>query len=283
MTYLRELLDDALSGRRTINDRATFDLLRQIAPDKAEQINRLEGEAISRRTMPTITTVERIKHEMEQPQQTTPTPPGSPVTPPIQKLTRADLTDILQKRRAATMTEIEWFLANARDHPLQLTSGEEHDLRAMAARIQAQAIVTSVTRQALNDEFVAQVLGTYRTVYGDLPQSDVARLEKIRAEAERAIATCERHEKERCRCWSSAREQLFDLRRNAGDKTPLGISALAIWNTLESLARNRKIETTAPPTATLSPQAQADISGAPVPNAYNWRYWKAPAYLDHVR
>ena len=46
MSYVRDLLDDVLSGGRTINDRATFDLLRQIAPDKALELNRLEGEAV---------------------------------------------------------------------------------------------------------------------------------------------------------------------------------------------------------------------------------------------
>lgn len=227
-----------------------------------------------------ISAIERLRAEMERDGRGTPSPALAPSTD--EQLTRASLEDILNNRRRPTMVEICWLLAHARDYELQLTSGEEEELRRMAARIQAEARLPAATRQATSDDFVVKTLGTYRTAYGDLSQSDIARLEAIRTEAERGIARCQDHKKERCRCWMGAREALFELRR-AGDKSPLGIAALAVWNSIEALARNRNIEPPPPPPPPLSPQAQADIFGTPVPNVYNWRYYKSPTYLDHIR
>lgn len=231
-----------------------------------------------------ISAVERLRAEMERNGRGA--APSSAPAPEAEelRLTRADLEDFLNNRRRPTMVEIEWLLAHGRDyeHKLNLTTGEEEQLRAMAARIQAEARLPVATRQAANDDSVVKTLGTFRTANGDLSRSDVARLEAVRMEAEGAIAVCKNHARERCRCWAPAREALFELRR-AGEKSPLGICALAIWNNIEALAQNRNIEPPAPPPPPLSPQAAVDLSGGPVPNPYNWRFWKAPSYMDHVQ
>jgi hypothetical protein len=120
-TFLDHLLNDVLAGRRVVNDRATFDLLRQFAPDKADQMNRLEGEAIGRRSERFISSVERIRRQMEEPQQTK-AAAVPPSLPPTARLTRADVDDILNQSRPATMTEVEWLLAHVRE--LQLTFNE---------------------------------------------------------------------------------------------------------------------------------------------------------------
>ena len=268
-TFLSDLLNDVLAGRRVVNDRATFDFLRQIAPDKTTQLNRLEGEAIGRRSVHFISPVERIRRQMEEPQQT-PAPVPSPTHTP-EKLTRADLEDIIAQRKSTTMTQIEWLLAHARDYELRLTSNEEDQLCAMAARIQADVRLACATRQAVNEEFIAKLLGTYRTVYGDLSPSEVARIESIRIEAERAIAACQQHKKDRCRCWAPAREQLFELRRNVGERTPLGVSAHALWNSLEALAPDRHTGAHSTPSIDSEPGVQPGI-------IYNWRHFKCPDY-----
>lgn len=159
---------------------------------------------------------------------------------PDLKLTRSNATDIIAKRRTARIEEIEWLLAHANDPQLQLSSAEQFELRTLAARLQSDRTCGQASQQS--EKFVVQVIGTYRTPYGDLNRSDVAQLESIHTSAERAIAACRKHDSERCVCWREAREQLFELRRTAGDKSPLGLAALAVWNTIESLARDRKIE-----------------------------------------
>jgi hypothetical protein len=132
-TYLHHLLTDVLAGRKQIEDRFTFDLLRQVAPDKTEQLNHLEGEAIARRTQPTMIAVERIRREMQRKSVHENPPPDSnsskPEKPVPIKLTRADLEEILHCRRPAKLDEIEWLLAHARDYQLQLSSVEELELR----------------------------------------------------------------------------------------------------------------------------------------------------------
>ena len=172
------------------------------------------------------------------------------------------------------MPHIEWLLAHARDHDLQLTSKEEDELRAMAARIQADARLLTTTHQALSEQFINNLLGTYRTVYGDLSPSEVACIESIRIEAEHAIAACQQHEKDGCRCWASAREHLFELRRNAGEKTPLGISARALWNSLEALARDRHSDPQSS-TTQAEPGVQPGIT-------FNWRHFKCPDYFNQA-
>src|SRR5882724_771586 len=99
MSYLRELLDDVLSRRRIINDHSTFDTLRHIAPDKTKELNDLEGEAIGRRTQPTITAVERIRREKESRSPEQKESPAPQAAPPI-ALTRADLDAILNGNRS---------------------------------------------------------------------------------------------------------------------------------------------------------------------------------------
>jgi hypothetical protein len=126
----------------------------------------------------------------------------------------------------------------------------------------------------VNEEFIAKLLGTYRTVYGDLSRSEVARIESIRIEAERSIAACKQHKKERCRCWARAREELFELRRSVGEKTPLAISALALWNSLEALARNRLKRQDHQATES-EPDVQPGI-------IYNWRHFKCPDYMNQI-
>lgn len=270
MSLLHNLLDDVLSGRKVISDRAAFDQLRQSFPDKANELNRLEGDAIARRSEHFITSVERLRRELDQPGSSSAQPSAS--TTPSAQLTRVDLEDILKKRRSPTMAEIDWFLTHAKEYELRLSTSEEYELRQLAARMQAQARLATVVNQAQSEEFIARVVHTYRTAYGDLTQAEVDQLESIRTKAEQAIRSCKDHQKERCRCWSAAREMLFNLRQKVSDRSPLGISALALWNTIEALARNRNVESQTSPPMT-----------EPAPGIiYNWRHFKSPEYVNEV-
>ncbi len=272
MTFLRQLLDDVLDGRRVVNDRATFNLLRQIAPDKAAKLNTLEGEAIGRRTIRFITPVDRLKSIMEERHERTvkPQPTAAETDHP---LTRTDLEEILARRKVPTTEHIERLLSVARE--LRLTSTEADELRSIAARLQADARLARISRQAHNEEFIANILGTYRTVYGDLSQAQVMHLEGIRTRGVSAIKACQDHNKDRCRCWAFAREELFESRSKAGEKSAIGMAALAVWNTIESFARNRDQHAKVPTES--EPGLQPGIT-------YNWRHFKCPEYFNqHYR
>jgi hypothetical protein len=240
MSHLRELLDDVLSRRRAINDRSTFDLLRHIAPDKTRELNDLEGEAISRRTLPTITAVERIKLELESrsPKQGESEPVHQD---PTVALTRTDLDDILQGRRYASPSELEWLLSHKRE--LRIDSRTEFDLRAIASKLSAKARQSDQRRPASPaDEFITKTLGIFQTAYGDLTRDDVEKVESVRRSAAKAIFECRNHTVDRCRCWAFARTDLYQIRVLMGEKSALGIAALAVWNSLDALAATPRPE-----------------------------------------
>lgn len=238
MSYLQALLDDVLAGRRIVRDPATYRLLRKFAPDRAADLDELERPA---------------GHALE-------------VTPHVQEtvttakeeicLTRADLELILRHRRSTTIREVEWLLSNAKG--LQLSPDEELDLRALAARLLADKH-TGAGSRTRTDEFIARTIGTYKTPYGDLDQHDIARLEQIRLNASDAIQRCTDHKRERCECWKTAREPLFEIPRSASEKSPIGMAALAVWNSIEATARNRRVETQSPAT---EPPPASCITGA---------------------
>jgi hypothetical protein len=77
------------------------------------------------------------------------------------------------------------------------------------------------------------------TRYGDLTQAEISSVEAIRIQAMKAIHQCKDHRRERCSCWRSAREALFELRCQTGEGTAISMAALAVWNTIEAVARDR--------------------------------------------
>ena len=164
----------------------------------------------------------------------------------------------------ASSEELDWLLTHAKDYDLQ--SWEEHGLREMAVRIAAERHSAAMPNHA--EHFLVGTLGILKTPFGDLSAAEVELLQAIRLRATRAIQECDHHQKERCRCWRDARDQLFELRRRHGEKSPVGFASLAAWNSIEQLARtrgDRNAEPHAPPEATgMSP--------------YNWRYYKCPDY-----
>lgn len=248
MKHLQRLLDDVLSGRRIIADNQTFKLLRRFAPDKEGELRCLEAEAMSRQCV----------------EQASPTRKGERGSASNSlPLTRDDLHAILEHRRITTVDEVEWLLAHGND--LRISSTEKVELRQMASRLRADQHCPGARNGDRTDEFIAQVLGTFRTPFGDLSREEVTRLESIRVRAVRAIQDCDQHHKENCRCWADARTQLSELRRS-GDKTPAGAAALAVWNSIEDVTRNRHLE---------SPNTEQ--TEGPPGIIYNWRYYKTPS------
>jgi hypothetical protein len=240
---LRQLLDDVLSRRRIVGDPATFALLRKFAPGKAAELNELEAEAIARKAAP--------EHRVTE---------DAPVS-------REALQEILLHHRVASIEEIESLLARG-----NLSIAEARALRHLAAQLIADKRNARLANRNQNDEWIAKVLGTFRTPFGDLTQAEVTALESIRIQATHAIQGCQEHKKNRCRCWADARTRLFELRM-AGDKSPLGVAALAVWNSLESLASTYKPPEPEPPEPRYSPP-RTDIPNSELMTPFNWRYWK---------
>ena len=183
------------------------------------------------------------------------------------------LEELLAKIKA-TQEFLAWF-----------TSREDFDLRQAASKLAAQTRQSAERRRPPNpaDEFITKTLGVFQTTYGDLSRAEVEQLNGIRMRAAQAIQNCQKHDKERCRCWADARTELFELRRRAGEKSAVGMGALAVWNSLEALATTRDRQQEQFPQTNvsgMSPQVQLEVTGRAV-NPYNWRFWRSSTYQGY--
>lgn len=250
MNRLQLILADVLAGRKQLKEPQSFHLLSEYAPGSKAELDRLEGEA-------------RNHQERELMGKVKPQSPSSI------RLTRHDLDAILHERRITTIEEVEWLLAHAGDNDLQLSEVEELELRNVAARLLASRHIADTRMRNQNDEFIAKTIGTFATQYSDLSQEEIAKLEAIRVQAVKAVNDCKEHKTHRCVCWKAAREALFNLRCEAGAGTPVSMAALAVWNSVESSARDR-------------PQQNITHQAEPPPGiVYNWRHFKGdPEYIQ---
>ena len=219
---------------------------------------------------PTITAHERIYREMKavrEPIASSP-PPSAPA--PEIKLTRLDLEAILRKRRGVTLAEIEWFLGHSKDYRILLTNVEENELRSLAIKLCVEAR-NATTRRTASEEFLVRNVGVYATPYGDLNESEVRQLNTIHLAASRSIQVCDHHQRERCDCWRDARERLYELRQS--DRSAVSTAALAVWNSIESIARSAKRDT--------QPLTEPEIQAGFTP--FNWRHYKSdPQYAPPI-
>lgn len=251
MSRLTKLLDDVLAGRTQLQDPLSFRLLREYAPDKTDDLKRLEQEALER----------------QQPKPMTNQQFPSPI-----RLTRNEMEAMLSGQRPATIEEVEWLLVHGDQHNVQLSETEELELRNVAARLLANRHIADARTKNHNAEFIAKTIGTFTTEYGDLTRDEVENLESIRVRAVKAIHDCKDHRRERCACWKPTREELFDLRCKAGEGTPVSMAALAVWNSVEALARDRPQQ----------PSSNDQTEGLPG-IVYNWRYHKCPDYISTIK
>jgi hypothetical protein len=243
MSRLESILNDVLAGRQDLKEPSSFLLLSEYAPGSKDELDRLEEEARNREEREVMGKVK-------------------PQSQDSIRLTRHDLDAILHERRITTIEEVEWLLAHGGDHGLHLSEVEELELRHVAARLLASSHIADARMKDHNEEFIAKTVGTFATQYGDLSESEVARLEMIRTEAVQAIQRCKDHSSRRCLCWRSTREALFNLRTETGGGSPVAMAALAVWNSVEAFARDR-------------PQQNIiDQTEAPPGIVYNWRHFK---------
>ncbi len=203
-------------------------------------------------------------------------PKPQPVPQPPLRLTREDVDAIIANRRSATVEEVEWVLSHGNDARIGLTTVDEFHLRTIAARALADRHVAHIRRATdPSEEFEVRVLKLYPTEYGSLTAEEVERLESIRLKATAAIQNCSEHKRERCRCWSEAREQLYTIRCDCGEKSAMGMAALGVWNSVERVGRDRSDPPQPPLILNISPQAASDILGRPAPNPYRWQGYKS--------
>ena len=258
MAILDQLLDDVLAGRRSMSDPSTFRLLRRFAPQKTAELNELEATVMSPRNS---TAMEKNNSKQSH------AALGTSI-----RLSRNEMEAILSQERPTTLEEVEWLLAHVDDYNVQMSETEELELRNVAARLLANRHIADVRARHHNDEFIANTVGTFATEYGDMTRDEVDQLETIRVKAIQAINICDDHQKWRCACWRSAREELFELRSNTGEGTAVSMGALAVWNSIDAVARDR-------------PHVQntiADRQEGPPGIIYNWRHFKSPEYMEAV-
>lgn len=259
MARLAQLLDDVLARRRTIKHPVTFRLLRQFAPDRITELDRLQSACSASPSNPTTIDKEDCAKRTHTEQSSI-------------RLTRNEMEAIMNQQRATTAEEIEWLIAHGDDHNVQLSETEELELQNIAARLLASRHVAEVRARQCNDEFIAQTVGTFRTKYGDLSRAEVEQLEAIRLNALQAIQKCDDHQKWRCPCWKAAREALFELRCIAGEGSAVSMGALAVWNTIDAAARDRPDMR----------NSNTDQQDSPPGIIFNWRHFKSPEYTESV-
>jgi len=184
---------------------------------------------------PYILPVERIYRELAKPKAAP--PPPAPLRAEVKKvLTRADVDDIIARRRSATSDELSHILANAT--AFSLTTGEKNQLSVDATIAMAHARRSATRRESPGEQFIAQTLGLLPTPYGLFERAFVDRT--LRAGSDN-IRRCRSHRPARCSCWASQRAILWEARAH-GEKTPEGWASVRIFEALEQLETTSRPE-----------------------------------------
>lgn len=175
-----------------------------------------------------IPAVELIYRQMiSQPSPSQPKP--ARVTATKKVITRADVDDILQRKRPTSPEELQEVLNTK---ALALSESERDQISTDVTIVTAQrARQVYGRRDDPSAEFIAKVLGYAETPHGLVDREWIA---GILREGAQKIARCKRHQPPRCGCWSSEREILWQARA-AGEKTPQSWAAAKIYAFLEAL------------------------------------------------
>lgn len=176
-----------------------------------------------------VPAVELIYRALAQPKapETKPTPATH--TAKKTELTRSDVDEILQHKRAATAAELEQIIGSAKDY--KLTQSEREQL-SLALTIQvAQARQSNGRREDPSARLIYD-LGYALTPFGLLAER--AWFERELQAGTKAIAACKRHSPP-CSCWNQARENLYDIRASFGERSPESWAAIRIWEALEEM------------------------------------------------
>jgi hypothetical protein len=146
------------------------------------------------------------------------------------ELTRADVDQIIHRKRAAAPEELEEIIDHGKQ--LKLTDGERNQLCCDLTISMSQRRQVSGRRDDPSSKLIHD-LGYAVTPFGLLP--DRAWYQKELQTATKAIAACRRHIPPQCSCWREARVNLYGVRESFGEKSPESWAALKVWEALEEI------------------------------------------------
>jgi hypothetical protein len=185
-----------------------------------------------------IDATELIFRQLSQPklQDVKPAPAADvkPVT-----LTRADVDGIIQRSRGASVEDLEYAIAHAKD--LILTDGERNQLGVDLSVVIAQRIrgLDGRRRDHPSDRLIHD-LGYAQTPFGLL--YDRASFQRQMQSGSKAIAECRRHMPPHCSCWRDAREALWFIRSSFPERSAEAFAAMQVWESLEALELSSRPE-----------------------------------------
>lgn len=174
-----------------------------------------------------IPAVELIYRELATPKPSQPKP--APIPAPKKTITRADVDDVIQRRRTASPEELQELLSTK---DINLTEGERSQICVDLTVAMAQRSRNiNGRRDDPNAKFIAQVLGFVETPHGLIPRSFIT---DVLREGAANISRCRLHRPPLCDCWSAQRAILWEARAH-GEKSPEGWAAVRLFDALEHL------------------------------------------------
>jgi hypothetical protein len=179
-----------------------------------------------------ITPTERVYRDLSNPEPLKPAK-NAPAKEP--EITRAEVEEIMARRRSASPEILQYVLDNSKK--FELTSYDREKLGldlsiAVAAKMRAARGIHANP----SAEFLSSVLGVEETPMGLLSEAQWFR-EELRV-ASKEITSCRQHKPPRCTCWAASRGRLYAVRQACGDRSPEGYTALKLWTALEDLEKS---------------------------------------------
>ena len=185
-----------------------------------------------------------------------PSPPPQRTVATIQQakvpseLTRADVDLILQRKRDATVAELQYILDNHRQ--FHLSDGQRNQISTDLTITAAAARARAERRSDDNSQFMLHKLGYAETPVGLLAHR--VYYENLFKSGSAAISRCCKHKPPKCECWRNVRDALWGIQSHYGARSPEAFAATRIYSSLEELevaARPEPIQQrTPPPTVT---------------------------------
>ena len=154
-----------------------------------------------------ISTTERIYRELSAPE---PVKPEKEAPAKAPEITRADVDDILSRKRSASAEQLQNIIANSKR--FGLTSYQRDRLGLdLSIGIAAQMREARGIHEDPTAQFFSTVLDVEETVFGLLYNSQWFK-DELRL-GSKQIAECRQHKPPRCACWSSSRGRMRRWRR----------------------------------------------------------------------
>jgi hypothetical protein len=174
------------------------------------------------------------------------------------ELTRTDVDLILQRKRDASVDELQYVIDNYRQY--HLSDGQKHQCAVELTVTAAAARARAERRPSDDSQMMLHRLGYAETPWGLL--ANRLFYEKVFKDGTGAIARCSNHKPPRCQCWQDARNTLWGIQSHYGTRSPEAFAATRIYSSLEELevaARPEPIQQRTPPPTVTFPWAKGPL------------------------